>query len=108
METIHPPNATEWQRGDHVIHDSVAKCADMLMVVFGRSAGGVYRTRYAFPAEQQRSWRRKVWRNMLSLLHNPRRFGIVIPAQAIRQETRASIGPPPTSSTPARGPIAKS
>lgn len=55
--TIHPPNAIEWPAGDYFIHDADAKRADMLMVMLGRSASGIYRTRDAYPAEQPRSRR---------------------------------------------------
>ena len=67
MGLIHAANSTRWRVGDFVIHDSDAKRADMLMVVIGCSRDGIYRTRYAFPGEQPRSWRRKVWRNALVL-----------------------------------------
>lgn len=67
-----------------------AKRADMLMVVTGRSKAGIYRTRYAFPAELPRSWRRKVWRNSLAALHDPRRFAIELPGRPV-----SASGPAP-------------
>lgn len=104
MATIHPPNATEWQVGDYVIHDADAKRADMLMMVLGRSASGIYRTRYAYPADQPKSWRRKVWRNTVESLHDPRRFGIT--TSAINPGARASTEPRQPSSKPAHDPTA--
>ena len=83
MPTIHPSNAIRWNIGDYGIHDDDAKRANVLMVVIGRSRVGVYRTRYAFPAGLPRSWRRKVWRNTLESLHDPRRFGIATPGSAV-------------------------
>lgn len=106
MATIHSPNAIEWRPGDYVIHDADAKHADMLMVVLGRSASGVYRTRYAYPAEQPRSWRHKVWRNAIESLHDPSRFGIAAPA--ISPGARASTVPRSPSSRPAHDPTAMS
>lgn len=108
MATIHPSNVIEWRPGDYVIHDADAKRADMLMFVIGRSASGVYRTRYAFPAEQPKCWRRKVWRNTLESLHDPRRFGINTPISAIKPAVQASAEARPRASTPARGPSATS
>lgn len=79
MGLIHAPNTTEWKPGDLVIHDSDAKRADMLMIVLGQDAAGVFRTRYAFPWAQPRPWRRKIWRNTVEWLHDPARFGISVP-----------------------------
>ena len=96
MRLIHTPNATQWRVGDVVIHDSDAKRADMLMIVIGCSRLGVYRTRYAFPEEQPRAWRRKVWRNTVESLHDPAIFGIGIPRLAVNQAGTASA-PRPSS-----------
>ncbi len=79
MGLIHDPNTTQWQPGDLVIHDSDAKRTDMLMIVLGQDAAGVFRTRYAFPWAQPRPWRRKIWRNTVEWLHDPARFGITVP-----------------------------
>jgi hypothetical protein len=76
--TFHEPNSCTWQPGDIVIHDADAKRPDMLMVVIGCSRAGVYRTRYLFPAEQPKNWRKKIWRNTIEPLHDPRRFGIAL------------------------------
>jgi hypothetical protein len=76
MSLIHDPNTTLWKPGDLVIHDSDAKRADMLMIVLGKNATGVFHTRYAFPWAQPRPWRRKIWRNTVEWLHDPARFGI--------------------------------
>jgi hypothetical protein len=76
--THYEPNTTEWQPGDLVIHDDDAKRPDMLMVVLGRTRAGIYRTRYAFPDQQPKSWRKKIWRNTEESLHDPRRFGITL------------------------------
>ena len=108
MRLIHVPNATPWRVGDFVIHDSDAKRADMLMVVIGCSRQGIYRTRYAFPEEQRRAWRRKVWRNRVESLHNPARFGIGIPRLAVNQAGTASAPRRSASSQPQSGPTARS
>lgn len=79
MGLIHEPNTTQWKPGDLVIHDSDAKRADMLMIVLGQDAAGVFQTRYAFPWAQPRHWRRKIWRNTVEWLHDPTRFGITVP-----------------------------
>lgn len=78
MGLIHEPNTRQWKSGDLVIHDSDAKRADMLMIVLGQDAAGVFRTRYAFPWAQPRPWRRKIWRNTVEWLHDPARFGITV------------------------------
>lgn len=108
MATIHPPNTIEWRAGDYVIHDADTKCAYLLLVVLGRSASasGVYRTRYAYPAEQPKSWRHKVWRNAIESLHDPSRFGIAAPAVSLG--ARASAVPRSPSSRPAHDPTAMS
>jgi len=79
MGLIHDPNTRTWKPGDLVIHDSDAKRTDMLMIVLGQDAAGVFRTRYAFPWAQPRPWRRKMWRNTVEWLHDPARFGITVP-----------------------------
>jgi hypothetical protein len=108
MTLIHPPNTIAWQTGDHVIHDADAKRADMLMVVIGRSRDGIFRTRYLFPDTMPRAWKRKIWRNTLDALHDPSRFGIVVPrAPATTRGTSASTIPP-APSRPAALPSAKS
>ncbi len=108
MALIHPPNTIAWQIGDYVIHDADAKRHDMLMIVVGRSKARVHRTRYAFPTEQPRSWRRTVWRNTLALLHDPRRFGIDAPPNPLTPALSVSA-PPPSATTPQQpGPRAKS
>lgn len=79
MGLIHEPNTIQWKPGDLVIHDSDAKRADMLMIVLGQDAMGVFRTRYAFPWAQPKPWRRKIWRNTVEWLHDPAIFGINVP-----------------------------
>ena len=108
MNLIHAPNATPWRVGDFVIHDSDAKRADMLMIVIGCSRQGVYRTRYAFPDEQPRAWRRKVWRNTVESLHDPAIFGVGIPRLAVNQAGTASAPRPSASAQPQSGPTARS
>ena len=108
MRLIHAPNARQWRVGDVVIHDSDAKRADMLMVVIGCSRQGIYRTRYAFPEEQPRAWRRKVWRNRVESLHDPARFGIGIPRLAVNPAGTASAPRRSASSQPQSGPTARS
>ena len=105
MALIYEANRVEWKTGDYVIHDSDAKQADMLMVVIGRSRDGGFRTRYAFPSELPRSWRRRVWRNTIDPLHDPRRFGIDVPAM---QSPPASSSIRATPAPPAPCPSARS
>lgn len=93
MRPLHEPNMTQWGSGDLVIHDADAKRADMLMIVIGRDAFGVYRTRYAFPWAQPRPWRRKVWRNTVEYLHDPERFGICVTRLFQRQLEPLQNGP---------------
>lgn len=90
---IHEPNTTHWKPGDLVIHDSDAKRADMLMIVLGQNASGIYRTRYAFPWVQPRPWRRKIWRNTLEWLHDPARFGIAVPRLLHRSDAQLQDSP---------------
>ena len=108
MRLIHVPNATQWRVGDFVIHDSDAKRADMVMVVIGCSRQGIYRTRYAFPEEQPRAWRRKVWRDTVESLHDPARFGIGIPRLTVNQAGTVSTPRPSASTQPQSGPTARS
>ena len=108
MRLIHAPNATQWRVGDFVIHNSDAKRADMLMVVIGCTLQGIYRTRYAFPEEQPRAWRRKVWRNTGESLHDPARFGISISWATVNQAGTASAPRPSASVQPQSGPTARS
>jgi hypothetical protein len=60
-----------------VIHDADAKNARMLMVVTGRTKDGAYITRYVDQAVCADRYE-----NRLMVLHDPRRFGIDIPAKA--------------------------
>lgn len=77
---IYEPNVTEWPVGALVIHDADAKRPDMLMRVTGRDkTTGEYTTRYAYPDEQPKPWRRKTWKNDKRYLHDPVRFGIKVP-----------------------------
>lgn len=80
----------------------------MLMVVIGCSRHGIYRTRDAFPQEQPRAWRRKVWRNRVESLHDPARFGISIPRLTVNPAGTASAPRPSASEQPQSGPIARS
>jgi hypothetical protein len=108
MALLYPAHTRPWKVGDLVIHDADAKRADMLMVVIGHSRQGIYRTRYAFPDEQPRYWRHKVWRNTLAPLHDPTRFGIDVPAAAITPTLSASTPRPPAAVQPGGGSIARS
>jgi hypothetical protein len=108
MALLYPANTRLWQVGDLVIHDADAKRADMLMVVIGSNRRGIYRTRYAFPDEQPRSWRHKVWHNTLAPLHDPTRFGIAVPTTALTPTPPASTRCPAAASQPAGAPSAKS
>lgn len=74
---IHEPNTIRWAVGALVIHDSDAKRLDMLMRVVGyEKKTGLCKTRYAFPDKQPKSWRRTIWKNDISALHDPSRFGM--------------------------------
>lgn len=108
MGLIHTPNTTPWQCGDLVIHDADAKRIDMLMIVIGCSASGVYHTRYAYPWAQPRAWRRKIWLNPMASLHDPVRFGISVPRLALNAAASASAPSPPPSEPPPCDPTAKS
>ncbi|MBK7615598.1 MAG: hypothetical protein IPJ08_14405 [Burkholderiales bacterium] len=108
MALLYPANTHLWQAGDLVIHDADAKRADMLMVVIGCNRQGIYRTRYAFPDEQPRAWRHRGWRNTLAPLHDPTRFGIVVPATALTPTPPASTPRPTAARQPAGAPSAKS
>ena len=77
---IYEPNTNKWPIGALVIHDSDAKRADMLMRVVGYDkVTGECKTRYAYPLEQPKVWRKTIWRNDVQCLHDPARFGIVPP-----------------------------
>jgi len=93
MRPLHEPNMTQWSSGGLVIHDAGAKRAEMLMIVIGQDASGVYRTRDAFPWAQPRPWRRKVWRNTVEWLHDPERFGICVTRLFQRQLEPLQNGP---------------
>lgn len=107
MELIHAPNTTRWRVGDLVIHDADAKRTDMLMVVTGCSRDGIYRTRYACPEQQPRSWRRKVWHNALAALHDPDRFGIVLTKREVTPARSVSTSRPSQASLLQPDPSAK-
>ncbi len=81
-------HTTSWIPGDIVIHEDDAKRQDMLMVVVGQIKRGpnakLYRTRYLnTDASDHRAamheYRRTVWKNPISKLHDPARFGISLP-----------------------------
>ena len=80
----------------------------MVMIVIGCSRQCNYRTRYAFPDEQPRAWRRKVWRNTVESLHDPAIFGVGIPRLAVNPAGTASAPRRSASSQLQSGPIAKS
>ena len=98
-------NATQWGVGTFMIHKSVA---DMWMVVTNYSRDGHYRTRYAFPDEQHRSWRRKARRNTIEPLHDPSRFGIDAPRYALTPMSSVSALRPSAVAPPRSGPSARS
>lgn len=90
---IHAPNTVQWQPGDLVLHDDDGKRPDMLMRVLGVIKSGPkqgqYRTRYentdACAARgAMHEYRRTIWKNPLSKLHDPLRFGI-----RVEQRSRA-------------------
>lgn len=79
---IYTANTTTWRKGDLVIHDADAKRASMLMRVTGYDrATGLIRTRYVL-ATGVNAPLRGVWRNEPRYLHDPRRFGIALPANS--------------------------
>ena len=71
------------------------------MEVIGCSRDRIYRTRYAFPNGQLRSWRRKVWRNTLEPLHDRSRYCIAVPAAALTPASPVSA-PGPSEAAPQR------
>lgn len=97
----HEPNATVWKMGDLVIHDDDAKRPDMLMKVLSRIASGprkgMFRTRYAYPELQPKSWRMKVWINPIEKLHDPKRFAIDTTRQPRDRFSRDLDAPPAVS-----------
>ena len=105
---IHPSNTTHRRAGDFVIHDANAKRADTSMVVTSCSGDGIYRTRYAFPEKQPRSWRHKVWRNTLEPVHDPSRFCIATPAVPLTSASSVSAQRQSAATPPRSGPNARS
>ena len=63
------PNATQWKRGDVVIHDADAKEPTMLMRVTGFTRDGRVKTQYV-----DKRHKRTVWDNPMTSLHDPQRF----------------------------------
>ncbi|MEX8520044.1 MAG: hypothetical protein AB3X44_16160 [Leptothrix sp. (in: b-proteobacteria)] len=79
MMPAYKPNTTRWPVGSLVIHEFDAKTDEMLMVVTGYDDDtGHARTLYAYPEKQPAVWRH-VWRNPITMLHAPERFGIEVP-----------------------------
>jgi len=77
---IYDPNTIDWPVGTLVIHDADAKEAYMLMRVVGRTREGGYKTRYAVrDPRRPAADARRTWVNDVRFLHDPARFGIVIP-----------------------------
>ncbi len=78
----YPENKEKWERGDIVIHDADAKEHKMLMrVVAFNSRNGRYITRYVYPGwiEGKSSGLSDSYQNDIKSLHNPRRFGLIVP-----------------------------
>lgn len=69
------PNTTHWRRGCLVIHDADAKREHMLMVVIGFGRDGLVKTQYVDADRHSR----KVYTNVMAVLHDPARFGIPLP-----------------------------
>lgn len=69
------PNTMHWRRGCLVIHDADAKREFMLMVVIGFTHDGVVKTRYVDGDRHGR----KIYYNVMAVLHDPARFGIALP-----------------------------
>jgi len=65
------PNTQEWRKGDIVLHDGDEKSPQMLMKIIGFSRDGRVKTQYV---DQRRT--RRIWKNPISYLHDPNRFGI--------------------------------
>lgn len=61
------PNDIHWRRGDTVIHDCDAKEPKMLMKVIGFTRDGLVKTQYV---DKRR--RRKIFKNELRYLHDPK------------------------------------
>lgn len=82
------PNTTHWEPGSLVIHDADAKRPDMLMRVVGYGPDGLCVTEYV-----ERRWQdghgkrmRSPWRNPITVLHTPERFGLFTLAQQDAKE----------------------
>jgi len=75
------PNTKPWQFGDVVIHDADAKEWKMLMHVIKVEKNGDLTTAYLFPDVYYKGCPpRKFYTNEPKYLHDPTRFGIVIPS----------------------------
>jgi len=70
------PNTRQWNVGDLVLHDADAKRPEMLMRVIGYSRDGECETQYVTRLPMNGNPRR-VWKNGISVLHNPSRFGVI-------------------------------
>lgn len=68
------PNTIPWPIGSFCIHDADAKRDDMLMVVIGFTRDRLVKTRYVDLTKP-----RNLWINEPRYLHDPARFGVVIP-----------------------------
>lgn len=61
------PNTQKWGVGWLVLHDCDSKEPRSLMEVVGFTRDGLYKTQYLF-----KSRKRKIWKNELKYLHDPR------------------------------------
>jgi hypothetical protein len=78
----YPPNTTIWQPGDLVIHDADGKCPEMLMVVTEtwKDNGAILcETRYLDPGAMTPK-PKGAYVNRIEALHDPARFGIIVPS----------------------------
>jgi hypothetical protein len=81
-------NTIQWKRGDLVLHDADAKKPDMLMEVTGYAKDGRCATRYKTPCPMN-GGRRTRWLNSITVLHDPKRFGVSSNAEVSGFESAA-------------------
>lgn len=72
----YPESTTQWKRGDIVIHETDAKKQLMLLKIVLALPGSMYCCKYIYHKEIPTTPHRKFH---ISELHDPRKFGIIIP-----------------------------
>lgn len=77
------PNLIKWTKDSIVIHDADAKEPKMLMRVTGFTRDGMVKTKYINPALPRREYR-----NSMTYLHDPARFGLSVSIAMMTRELR--------------------